>query len=671
VADTMIEANVLSCTFVVQDSQERRSEETTMNYSLIYASVLAMSKLTRSMYRALPALLVGLLACGEPTSAEEAIESTLGAGERIITQRSERFESLGREVIRTKILDQTTMEIREITRDTSGTVVDYDQLRREARLAFQTEHGAAHPALLERLDSGDGAPIEVDIEAERGVDLDAVEADVRALGGEILERYRRLIVARADPDAVREIIRLAGVEAVLPHEPLRNLALNSARDLGQEPLAVAHRIGAGVGFRVAVWEPMACVNRAHPDFIEVDWQPRYGACDVADPSHGAAVRHSTSVTGVLAADRGSAGTAGLFRGKLFEVDTESGAATDDMWDRQPHLVNASFTLVKSFAKMVDEEVYGRGIFVFNGAGNDANATSECELEEITYCNAYNALCIGGYNHQSTIGGFGDDTVTSASSYCNDPVSGRESPQVLGPWSARSAYGGWHIPGPTYGQVYEDSGGTSIATPGVTGLAALLLSNYPFDLWERPALMRAVLMASAQAHPIIDGGRRVPNFNDGVDDRMGVGAPNGDRAQAIMDARSYRYQRATPQHLGLQASFTAGFQERVRVVLAWDQCPDYSTYHPELKVDLDLVVRERVFGPVVRTYTNPSFADNWEVVEYIGGGGTVEIYVSAARFDACTAEGNEQRVPMAIAWTKEPLLPVLGSQEQEQRPENVQ
>jgi hypothetical protein len=90
--------------------------------------------------------------------------------------------------------------------------------------------------------------------------------------------------------------------------------------------------------------------------------------------------------------------------------------------------------------------------------------------------------------------------------------------------------------------------------------------------------------------------------------MGVGTPNGDRAQAIMDAGSYRYRRATPQQLGLQASFTAGFQERVRVVLAWDQCPDYADR--ELKVDLDLVVRERIIGPVSRTYTNPSFADNW-------------------------------------------------------------
>jgi hypothetical protein len=172
-------------------------------------------------------------------------------------------------------------------------------------------------------------------------------------------------------------------------------------------------------------------------------------------------------------------------------------------------------------------------------------------------------------------------------------------------------------------------------------------------------MRAVLMASAQAHPIIDRGHRFPNFNDGVDDRMGVGAPNGKRAQAIMDAQSYRYQRATPQQLGLQASFTVPPPQWVRVVLAWDQCADYSTNDPDLKVDLDLAVRIPSaiwpFRPV--TVTNPSFVDNWEVVEFLAsGGGPVEIHVSAARFGACAAEGNQQqRVRMAIAWTTQPLV----------------
>jgi hypothetical protein len=613
-----------------------------MKRATIYAYALAMSNPVRCVYRALPALLVGVLVCGELTSAGEPIEDMLGATERIVAQRSERFEPLGREIIRTKILDQTTMDIREVTRDTSGAMVDYGQLRSEARLAFQAEHGAAHPALTKRLARGGGAPIEVAIEVEHEADLEAVKAGVRWLGGEIIEQRRRVIVARAEPYAVREIVRLARVEAVLPHQPSRTLALNNARDLGQEPLAVAHRLGAGLGFRVAIWEPKACVNRAHPDFDEVDWQPRYGTCDFRDFG-----KHSTAVAGILAADRESAGTAGLFRGKLFDVDDDDIAAVADMWARQPHLVNASFTVKSLDGKMIDEEVYRRKVFVFNGSGNIGNPTQICGPEEFACCYAYNSLCVGGYSHKNTFGTFGDDTVAGGSGYRNDPVNGRESPQVLGPFCV-----GQTANYTSTGYIGEC--GTSYATPGITGLAALLLVNYPFDLWQKPALMRAVLMASAQAHPIIDGGRRVPDFNDGVDDRMGVGAPNGQRAQAIMGARSYRYQRATPQQLGLQASFTVGTQERVRVVLAWDQCPDYLSNDPELKVDLDLVVRQRVFGPWGITITNPSFVDNWEVVEFIASGGTVEIHVSAARFGACAAEGNQRRVPMAIAWTKEPL-----------------
>ena len=35
------------------------------------------------------------------------------------------------------------------------------------------------------------------------------------------------------------------------------------------------------------------------------------------------------------------------------------------------------------------------------------------------------------------------------------------------------------------------------------------------------------------------------------------------------------------------------------------------------------------------------------------GGTATVHVPAPRFGACAAEKNQQVVPMAIAWTKEP------------------
>jgi hypothetical protein len=142
--------------------------------------------------------------------------------------------------------------------------------------------------------------------------------------------------------------------------------------------------------------------------------------------------------------------------------------------------------------------------------------------------------------------------------------------------------------------------------------------------------------------------------------MGVGAPNGTRAKAIMSGASYRYLRGTPTQLGLMASIPVNISDRVRVVLAWDQCPGYDAFDPKLKVDLDLTVREPYIGTSTINHSNLSFVDNWEVVEFVAfKTGTVTVHVSAPRFDACAAEGSQKVVPMAVAWTKEAAPPMMS------------
>jgi hypothetical protein len=316
-----------------------------------------------------------------------------------------------------------------------------------------------------------------------------------------------------------------------------------------------------------------------------------------------------------------------------------------MW-QNAKLVNASFTISEVAGKVIDEQVYKRGIFVFNGAGNDSKPAR---------CYAYNSLCVGGYSDQNTIGTFSDDIVWGGGSTANRPdLGGREWPHVLGPITARQTAG------PKYTNAYETDFGTSYATPGITGLAGLLLSNYSSALSQKPALMRAVLMASAQAHKVRDRNLAVPNFSDTIDDRMGVGVPNGTRAKAIMSGMTYRYLKAAPTQLGLLASVPVKRSDRVRVVLAWDQCPGYTATDPQLTVDLDLVVRAPYAGTTALKYTNPSFVDNWEVVEFVASStSTITIHVSAARFGACTADNGQKLVPMAIAWTKETSLPLMS------------
>ncbi len=435
-------------------------------------------------------------------------------------------------------------------------------------------------------------------------------------------RWAALLAAEAAAPAVRE-----------------NLALGVARDIGQEALAIDHRVGGGSGVRVAIWEKNACVRRTHRDFASVTWEARVGgsSCNVSNEGG-----HSTNVAGVLAADRGGNDTAGLYHARFFDVATDIGSTqnVDAMFARNPTLVNASYTITVNDGLVIDQKVYDKKAFVFNGSGNDANDTANCY--------AYNALCVGAYNHALTYRTFSDDSANLAASYRNYAPDGgarnlaRETPQLVGPWSVERLASKGHD------SQYAANQGTSFATPTITGLAGLLYVRYPWALAARPSLMRAVLMASAQAHPI-PGQRRIPDPDDSVDDRVGVGAPDGFRADAIMASASYLYRLLTPSTIGMIKEISLPASKRVRLVLAWDQCPGWNRFDPELNADLDMVVET----PAQAFLYNVSHVDNHEVVEFVTSqAGTYRVHISAPTWSTCAQEGGQKRVRASLAWTLE-------------------
>jgi hypothetical protein len=559
-----------------------------------------------------------------------------GAEDEIVVGRT--VTKLGEiRVERTKLLNPSTLAIREVARDLeTGYSVSYVELRDDAQKQWRETYGAADPALVAAL--GGAGSVSIDIELAETIDPATVRIRIAELGGTIVRFAGRRLVVRAEPTAVQQIAKLDGVELATAYREPVTTAMNAAKDLKQGVLAVAHQSGWGEGIRSAIYELDACIVRTHPDFASITWESRHTSSP-CNPNTTAG--HATAVAGVYAADRGGTNTAGMFAGRMFDVDARSPMAVEDMWKRFPQLVVAAWTISLIDARRIDTEAYNHGTFVFNGSGNNS--------ADVANCYAYNAVCVGGYETKGTFGSYTDDTPPAgAYSYLN--YENREGPSLVGPYSvgATASYRGG----------YAGGSGTSFATPAVAGLAGLLLTNYSGALWQRPSLMRAVLMASAQAHPVRDGGRRIPRFNDAVDDRMGVGAPHGDRAITIMSARTYKYLRATPQQLGTQATFAVKANERVRVVLAWDQCP-YTTGATDLRVDLDLAVKAPNNMGGTSTHTNVSFHDNWEVVEFIAPvAGTATISVDSDRFEACPSENNTAVVPMSIAWTKEPAPLVI-------------
>lgn len=636
------------------------------------------------------------------------------------------FPELGLQVARSKILDPTAVDVRDLTlRTDSGALASFTALRDENEALWRTRHGALTPSLVQKLASISGTDLvstdvwinvldgprtlvtdartpegwsvaHADFVAQRRAAaapvVAAASAAMTAAGATILETELgpAILHVRASRDVLEgTIARMNDVIEVMETPSGGNvIATHAAQDLVQEPLWLAHLLGAGatgpatpeapfgVGLRIALAEFDACVTTEHEAFQGIFFETPLDPCSNLGTS--AFDGHSTIVAGALGAffpeappseaggntTRTDSGLVGLFQGRMFTANQCQ--ASERLLDRHPHLINLSCigatTPAGDVREALDLAVFADRIFVAKGAANVGGGEDASTLP--VFCKSYNAVCVGGYASGNTLGpgNFGDDFPNHR--FLNDSATGREKPDLVGPsggtfpqYQCQPLGGNCFNNNPTVIQFpnatyRSDVTGTSVSTPFVVGTAALLMANFPEHLINDPTLTRAVLMASA-SHSF-PGFPPVPIINDGIDDRTGAGAPRGDRAREILRAHNFN-SRFVDRNLDFDAS---GFLrdpisivvdpgDKVRVVLTYDQCQVSLTSVPEvLLADMDLIVVDDRH----QVRTNNSHVDNTEIVEFTvtaPSSTSVQVKTRLQYWDPCT--DGSRKTHMAIAW----------------------
>ncbi len=178
----------------------------------------------------------------------------------------------------------------------------------------------------------------------------------------------------------------------------------------------------------------------------------------------------------------------------------------------------------------------------------------------------------------------NDSMTSFSSW-GPTDDGRIKPDISGPGCQSNGDFGLTSPSSSGTTAYSVKCGTSMATPTVTGLVALLLEDYRAQFGGPDPLNSTV--KALLAHNAVDRG------NTGPDYQFGYGSV---RIQDTIDhMRLGFFDEATIPTQGATYEYTVavgGSDPELKVMLAWDDVPGTPNVFGSLVNDLDL----RVFDP---------------------------------------------------------------------------
>ncbi len=370
----------------------------------------------------------------------------------------------------------------------------------------------------------------------------------------------------------------------------------------------------GLGSSIAVIEYNGMVSASNPYLSGITRHNPYG-CSVK--------LHTTGVVGIIKSthseQRGIAPDAKVWVGcgtTDAQIQTITQAANDWKADtfslswhggasRTPGLMDRFF----------DRMMFDYVDLVVKSAGNRGTTDKLLTSPGL----GYNTLTVGSFDDRNTVS-TSDDVMAAYSSYV-DPSSAhndREKPEVVAPGSNIIST---TTASPWVGNV---GSGTSYSTPMVAGITALMYQrDVSLILW--PEATKAILMATAIRNK--EGAARLSE-KDGAGGVWALGADmvaSNQTSKGGWGANTYSCVRPTNWNVGTM-NLQAG--RKVRVVIVWNQNPNYTYYASKPSADLDL----QIFGPLNNIVASSYSYDNtYEIAEFTpSSAGTYTIQVDNVR-----------------------------------------
>lgn len=587
-----------------------------------------------------------LQVAAEMTGAETGQLAVVKAGKASFTYSAKAVNTF-------KVEDKKTGRLFKLSIDDDGVVCDEEDLVAAEIAAYTSRFGRMDPELAQTvagpIPEAQGIPVIVWLNQPayqrparpdpKKANAFASEADAEAFFAEVDAKHADAVKRATEPLA-RELRSMGHqvmtndyapmLASTLPVQTIRslsnrgNVSMIYLDRINQPELEIArqtikasnvHTRGiTGTGVRLAQVEVGGRIATANPYLTGVTFSPTY-TCPSVDS-------HSTAVAGIICSTHptrlgiaygSQLWAGGSCNGTDSELTNRSRAAAD--WGAR--VINLSWgsntNLVPgAMDRFYDSMVINRLRTIVKSAGNRG---AGCGLEgNITSPGlAYNVITVGAFDDQNSIA-WSDDVMHSCSSW-RDPISihnDREKPEVAAPGaninSTTTAF-------PWTGGV---GSGTSFSAPMVTGVAGLLMQRRP-TLQAWPEAVKAIIMASAINN--IEGAARLSE----VDGRGGVVANRADdiarRYNGNFGGRSYTCSTPSPLNLTTMDLY-AGM--RTRVVICWDNDPNYTEYTQRPSADLDLRILN-ASGTTVRS--SVSFDNNYEVVDFtptVTGNYTIQV-----------------------------------------------